>query len=204
MKLGKKRHRIKHVQVQEKIIHKERLQYFIEGWAEVHHSPPLWQKSISSVSRSELYTQDSVDFLLQWLRRSDLNPPPPPPTHPTPAASLVPDRQRRSQVAGCNVAVTPSPARPHRSWGVADASPVLFHHNRHRYEKEQQLYEIKLTEKQNKTKNVLWLFSVGFFFPLSWSDRMNWCSDAFSSVNFICRWHELSRARIGSSETLDL
>lgn len=140
IKLNEKRHRIKQVQVQEKIIHKKRLQYFIGRGAEVHYSPPLWQKCPSYLSvgqncalKIELTSSCSdCTSLLRTLSRA-----------------MVPDRPGRSQVAGCNmlslhplqglIGVEESPLSLwHQAHPLTAArgSPVPCHQNRHRCENE--------------------------------------------------------------------
>lgn len=66
MKWEEKRRRIKQVQVQEKIFHKKRLQYFI-GWgargAEVHYSPLLWQKSFHHICQQARIVRSRFSWL---------------------------------------------------------------------------------------------------------------------------------------------
>ncbi len=174
--MGGKRHRIKQVQVQEKIIHKKRRQYFIGRGAEVHYSPPLWTKCPSYLSVSA----GQKCALKIHLTSSCSDSTGPIWTFP-PAASLIPDR-RSPQVAGCDtlwlhllqglMGVEESPMLLRR-WAcpltAARGSPVPCHQNHHW---EDQLNEIKLLKNRHTMIVFSWLY-----FPSSWSESMNPCSD---------------------------
>lgn len=145
------RHRIKQVQVQEKIIHKKRLQYFIGRGAQVHYSPPLWQKSFHHICQqagivcSRFSCSDSTGPI--WST--------------PPAASLVPDRRRRSHCHSvpCKASWELRSRRCHSDVGshrcvvhqffvittVTDA-------------KQEQLNEIKLTKNRRILIVFSWLF----------------------------------------------
>lgn len=114
--MGRKRDRIKQVQVQEKIIHKKRLQYFIGRGAEVRYSPLLWpkkKKKVHHICQQARIVHSKIQLTSCCCDSAGLI-----------RTFWVADRRRTSRVAGCRHP-GPPPFTPLQGlMGAEDVAPM--------------------------------------------------------------------------------
>lgn len=111
-----------------------------------------------------------------------------------PTESAVANRQK-SEATRCNdLSLQPQQglkgiagAAPMSGTSPVRGLPLPCRHHRHRYKKQTNKQTKSNYMKSNWKEDALWLFSVGFFFPLPWSDSTTSSSTFLSQVWFHLR-----------------